>query len=399
VSRPTIALVAAQAARVGRLVRLGHPWIYDRALPASSAAFAPGAIAIVVDADGAALGCAFVDPTSPLRARLLDREPAASLDEAWVARRTEAAARRRALLPELAVTDAVRAVHGENDGAPGLTVDVYAGVAVVVFDGEAAAAFWRPRVDAALAGLRAGGIAIHARWIRAVRGAPRGEPASGDGGPEVTIREHAAHFVVDVRAGQKTGFFLDQRANRARVASLSARASVLNLCAYTGGFSVACGLAGATAVTSVDLAPAAIAAADAHWRRNQLPPGGHLGVVADCFDFLQEAVAARRLWDVTIVDPPSFAASEAVKPRGLLAYQRLNRDAIAVTRRGGLLVSASCSSHVTEADLRGVLAAAAAEVRRGVRVIEARGAAGDHPTLPGFPEGRYLKLLIAVVDA
>lgn len=395
-SRPRLALAAAQAGRVARLIRLGHPWVYDRALPARAAGLAAGSIAIV--ADGAdPLGCGFVDPDGPIRCRLLDRDPDAALDDAWVAARAQAAAGRRALLPELAATDAVRAIHGENDGLPGLTVDVYAGVAVVVFDGEAAAAFWRPRLDAALGGLAAGGLAIGARWLRAVRGGA-GKAEGGDAAARVAIREHGAAFTVDVRHGQKTGFFLDQRANRARVAALAGGARVLNLCSYTGGFSVACGRAGAAAVTSVDLAPAAIAAADAHWADNQLAPAAHQGVVADCFAFLTEAAAARRTWDVVISDPPSFAASEAARPRALEAYQRLNRDALAVTRRGGLLVSASCSSHVTEADLRGVVAAAGADTGRRLRVIEARGAAGDHPTLPGFPEGRYLKLLIVAVD-
>lgn len=391
--RPRLPLAPADAARIGRLVRLGHPWVYDRALPAA-ARLAPGALAIVTAA-GEALGCGFVDPASPIRLRVLDRDPEAALDGAWARARATAAAARRAILPELAATDAVRAIHGENDGLPGLTIDVYAGVAVVVFDGGAAAAYWRPRLDAVLDGLRDGGIAVHARWVRGVRGARGADPGDGgDGGPTVAIREHAARFTVDVRAGQKTGFFLDQRANRARVAALSARATVLNLCAYTGGFSVACGLAGATAVTSVDLAPAAVAASDRHWRDNGLPPAAHEAVTADCFAFLASAAAAGRRWDVVIADPPSFAASEAAKPQALAAYQRLNRDALAVTARGGLLVSASCSSHVSEPDLRAVVAAAAHEAGRTVRVVESRGAAGDHPTVPAFPEGRYLKLLI-----
>jgi 23S rRNA (cytosine1962-C5)-methyltransferase len=195
-----------------------------------------------------------------------------------------------------------------------------------------------------------------------------------------------------VRAGQKTGFFLDQRANRARVADLAGGTRVLNLCAYTGGFSVLAGLGGARHVTSVDLAAPAVAAADRHWRSNGLAPGAHAGVTADAFDFLERAARRGERWDVVIADPPSFAPSEAAKPRALAAYQRLNRLALAVIGRGGVLVSASCSSHVTEADLRAVVAAAAEA--RDLRVVEARGAAADHPTNPAFPEGRYLKLLI-----
>ncbi|MEZ4402633.1 MAG: class I SAM-dependent rRNA methyltransferase [Kofleriaceae bacterium] len=391
-TRPTVRLAPAHLERVARAVRRGHPWIYDRAVGATTAA--PGEV-VVVWAE-AALGCGFVDPDAPIRVRILDADPDAPLDGPWASARGRAAASRRRGQPALAETDAVRAVHGENDGLPGLTIDVYAGTAVVVFDGAAAAAFWRPRLDHVIAGLSDGGVAVARRWIRGVRGTRGG--GAGDGGPQVQIREGAAGYTVDVHAGQKTGFFLDQRGNRARVAALAGDARVLNLFAYTGGFSVAAGLAGARAVTSVDLAPAAVAAADRHWRANGLAPASHEAVTADCFEFLAAAAAAGRAWDVVVVDPPSFAASEAARPSALAAYQRLNRAALAVTAPGGLLVAASCSSHITEPDLRGVLAAVATAAARPVLVIDSRGPEPDHPTLPGFPEGRYLKALFAAVS-
>lgn len=387
--RPTLPLAPAHAERVARALRLGHPWIYDRALADGGARRAAGEL-VAIAAGGQRLACGFVDPDAPIRVRVLDRDPDATLDDAWAQRAARAAAERRRGVPALAATDAVRAVHGENDGLPGLTVDVYAGVAVVVFDGLAAEAFWRPRLDVVLAGLAQGGLTITARWVRGVRG--RRDAGTGDGGPLVAIVEGPARFDVDVRAGQKTGFFLDQRGNRARVAELAAGARVLNLCAYTGGFSIACGLAGAAQVTSVDLAPAAVAAADRHWRANRLPPDHHEAVVADCFAFLAEAAGRGRRWDVVIADPPSFAASEAARPTALAAYTRLNRASLAVTARGGVLVSASCSSHISEADLRAVVAAADDDHR--CRVVEARGADPDHPVRAGFPEGRYLKLLV-----
>ena len=328
---------------------------------------------------------------------MLAADPDEAIDDRFARRRAAAAAGRRRGVPALAATDALRAIHGENDALPGLTVDVYAGTAVVVFDGAAAAALWRPRLPAVFAGLGDGGLPVSARWIRGVRGS--GDRGHGDGGPTVGIVEHGARYTVDVRAGQKTGFFLDQRGNRARVAALSGGARVLNLFAYTGGFSIACGLGGAAEVTSVDVAPAAIAAADRHWRDNGLPAGRHRAVAADCFAFLEEAAVAGRRWDVVVVDPPSFVPSEAARASGLAAYRRLNRMALAITAPGGLLVPASCSSHVTEPDLRDVVAGAAAEASRGAVVVEARGPDPDHPTLPGFPEGRYLKLLLVATDA
>lgn len=371
-----------------RAIERGHPWIYDRALGAVDAT--AGEVVAIAD-DRGPFATAFVDPDRPLRARVLALDPELAVDRAWAAERARLAASHRRLPPELAATDAVRAIHGENDGLPGLTIDVYAGVAVVVFDGGAAAAFWRPRLDAVLDGVRAGGLAITGRWLRPTRG--DGGGGSGDDVPAlVPIHEGPARFAVDVRHGQKTGFFLDQRANRARVGALCGGASVLNLCAYTGGFSVWAGLGGARQVTSVDLAPRAIAQAEAHWRDNGLPLAAHTGETADVFAFLDRAVAARRRWDVVIADPPSFAPSEAARPRALAAYGRLAAAALAVTTPGGLLVLASCSSHVHDADLRELLATAAG--RRPLQVVESRGAAADHPTCPGFPEGRYLDLLI-----
>ncbi|MBK9029817.1 MAG: class I SAM-dependent rRNA methyltransferase [Myxococcales bacterium] len=382
-TRPRLRLLPAHAARVARAVALGHPWIYDRALP--PVAVAAGTVA-AIDAgpDLGAIGCGFVDPDAPIRVRVLARDPDQAIDDDFCRARAERAARRRIGVPALAGTDAVRAIHGENDGLPGLTVDLYAGTAVVVFDGGAAAALWRPRLPAILAGLADGGLIVRARWVRGVRGVKGG--GEGDGGPEVEIREHGARFVVDVRAGQKTGFFLDQRGNRAYVAALAGGARVLNLFAYTGGFSIACGRARARSVTSVDIAPAAIAAAERHWRANGLPPDRHQAVTADCFEFLAQAAAAGRRWDVVVVDPPSFAASEAARPAALAAYQRLNLAAAAVVADGGVLVAASCSSHVTEADLRGVLAAVARDGRCALPIIVPAARIQITPPFPDSPK-------------
>jgi 23S rRNA (cytosine1962-C5)-methyltransferase len=384
-----------------RALERGHPWVYDKAL--GDLDVSAGEVVTLAE-DGRKLATAFVDPRGPIRARVLALAADADVGPAWARARARVAAGHRALSRELGETDALRAVHGENDAMPGLTVDVYAGVAVVVFDGDAAARFWRPLVDAVLDGVRDGGIAVTARWVRATRGVKGGAPGAPSAGigadvvpALVRIREGAAHFDVDVRAWQKTGFFLDMRANRARVGALARGARVLNLCAYTGGFSVLAGLGGAARVTSVDLAAPAIAAATAHWTQNGLAPASHVGVTADAFEFLERAAGRGERWDLVIADPPSFAASEAARPRALNAYERLNRLALAVTAPGGLLVSASCSSHVTEADLRAVVAAAAARPPREPRVLGAHGAAADHPTLPGFPEGKYLKLLISAV--
>jgi 23S rRNA (cytosine1962-C5)-methyltransferase len=384
--------------RLGKPLRdaviAGHPWVFDRALRPPDAPLAAGAIAELIDERGA-LALVFVDPTSPLRARVLDRDLDAALDDAWARGRAAAAAHARVADPLLADTNAVRAIHGENDFMPGLVIDVYDGTAVVVVDGDGAAAFWGPRLPAVLDGLRSGGMTIDRAWTREpLLGGPR--VLAGDEPPSpIWMHEHGARFEVDVRAGQKTGFFLDQRANRKLVRELSAGAEVCNLCCYTGGFSVQAALGGARRVTSVDVSAPAIAAAGRNLAASGLEPGDHELVCADVFDFLERAHAAGRAWDVVIVDPPSFAPSEKARGRALSAYRRLNAMALRVVGPGGLLVSASCSSHITEADLLGVLASAAVETGRRLRVRGCFGAASDHPTLPAFPEGRYLKCIVA----
>ncbi len=370
-------------------IAAGHPWIFDRAL-ADARGIAAGEVVTVVDERGP-LATVFVDPASPIRARVLDLAPDVAIDDAWVRDRAREAGAARVADPMLSATDGWRVIHGENDRAPGLTVDVYAGTAVVVFDGGAAARLWRPRLPAVLDGLRDAGVAIGAAWVRGVRGEAGDGEAIGAIPDEIVIHEGQARFEVDVRRGQKTGFFLDQRQNRALVAAHAAGATVLNLCSYTGGFSVQAALAGARRATSVDLAAPAIAAAARNAARSGVAEA-HEGVTADVFAFLEGARG--RTWDIVIADPPSFAPSEQARPRALKAYARLADAALGAVAPGGLFAFASCSSHITEADLIGILARAT----RRVQIRHIAGAASDHPVLPAFPEGRYLKFLLCSVS-
>ena len=199
---------------------------------------------------------------------------------------------------------------------------------------------------------------------------------------------------VDLGHGQKTGAFLDQRENRARVRALAAgRASVLNLFSYAGGFSIAAALGGAGRVTSVDVAAAAHATAQRTFRANGVDPGAHVFVSADVFAFLDQARARGERFDLVVSDPPSFAPSERARPRAITAYRRLHAAAAAVLAEGGILCASSCSSHVdTEAFLATLDDAALG--RSDLCLREVHGQPDDHPTLPAWPEGRYLKLAV-----
>jgi len=401
-------------------IRAGHPWIYDRALAAPPRGIAAGDLVTIADDDGP-VAVALADPASPIRARVLQvldapgaapgapRAPAA-IDDGWVHARTAAAAARRARDPLLVGCTGRRLIHGEGDGCPGLVVDAYADTAVVVFDGAAAAAFWSRHLPAAIAGLERGGGPLAHVWIRGVRGrrgAPGGGPEAaalagraglergGDPPAEIVIAEDEARFAVDVRAGQKTGFFLDQRENRRAIRRHAAGAAVLNMFSYTGGFSLHALLGGAARVTSVDAAAPAIRGIERNLALTELPAGAHEGVVDDAFAFLARSAARGRRWDLVIVDPPSFAPSERARPAALAAYRRLAAAALAVVEPGGRFALASCSSHVTEADLLEAAAGAGADARTDeLRVRATAGAASDHPVLPAFPEGHYLKFLL-----
>lgn len=370
----------------------GHPWIYDRAL-APPKDLRPGEVVTAVDERGP-LATVLADPTSPIRARVLDLVPDTDCDGRWAAGRAERAARWRTRDPLLAGCTGRRLVHGEADGCPGLVIDQYADTAVIVFDGPAATAFWRARLEHVLTGLERGGAVLRHAWLRGdrkLRGGAGGEAVRGDPPAEIVIAEDEARFAVDVRAGQKTGFFLDQRDNRRTIRRHAAGLSVLNVFCYTGGFSLHAALGGATRVTSIDLAAPAIAAIERNLALSHLPAAPHERIAIDAFEFFTQARAARRRWDLVIVDPPSFAPSEKARPAALKAYRRLVDAALEVTEPGGYFALASCSSHITEADLLTIAA------RPLLRLRLSAGAASDHPVLPAFSEGAYLKFLLFAV--
>ncbi len=395
---PAKPLVLRLGKPLGDAIAAGHPWIFDRALPLPPERIAPGTVAHVEDERGF---CAqvFLDPGSPIRARIVERDRRRPLDDAWAHARARDAAARRARDPLLVGCDGIRALHGEADGCPGLVVDVYAGVAVVVFDGAAASAFWTPRLPAVLAGLGDGGLAFERTWVKGDRRGAAPYAIGPEPPPLVEIREDEARFAVDVVGGQKTGFFLDQRDNRRTIGAHAAGASVLNLFCYTGGFSLKAALGGAARVTSVDSAPRAIESLEGNLRRTGLDASAHEPVCADAFEFLAQAKGRGRRWDLVIADPPSFAPSERTKTAALRGYGRLVEACLAVVEPGGRFALASCSSHITEADLCAVLAqaqaaASAAGSSTTLRLRHSAGAASDHPVLPAFPEGRYLKFLL-----
>jgi 23S rRNA (cytosine1962-C5)-methyltransferase len=378
-------------------VRRGHPWVYREGLARPPRALSAGATVELAGEDGELLALGLWDPSSPIAVRVFDLAPKKGqrLDAAALARRIERAlARRDGWFGD--ATTAYRLANGEGDRVPGFVLDRYGDLAVMRLDTEA----WLPHLPAVASRLaellRARGVTRLA--LRLEEPGPDGKKfrmLHGEPPPDrVVVREHAMAMEVDLAHGQKTGAFLDQRENRARVRALArGRARALNLFSYAGGFSLAAALGGASHVTSVDVASAAHATAQRSFRENGVDPGAHSFVSADAFVFLEQAKKRGQRFDLVISDPPSFAPSERARGRAEAAYRKLHAAIAAVLDEGALFCASSCSSHVTMDDFLSTLDDGALG-RSDLSVRELFGQPADHPTLPAWPEGRYLKFVV-----
>lgn len=370
---------------LARSIRRGHPWVYrDALLPAPE--LEDGAVVEVCGKDGRFLAVGFWDRRSPIAVRVLATEREFEPGRG-IAERLAAAATLRLLRLDLERTNAFRWVHGEADRLPGVHVDVYGDVASVRFDGTGARAFYGDLAALLRAEPRIGVKRVIDREMR-----------SGAEKP-LEVRENGLIFMVDLAHGQKGGLFLDQRENRAEVGNRARGRRVLNLFGYTGGFSLYAAAGGATRTDTVDQARPAIAAARHNFERNGFSvaedrAGFH---AVDAFDFLERARRDGVRYDLVVSDPPSFAKNRAGLPLALKAYRRLHTLAASVVAPGGLLFAASCSSQVGRAEFVASVEAGARAAGRHFTLEAVRGAAFDHPVVPAFPEGEYLKLAIGSV--
>jgi 23S rRNA (cytosine1962-C5)-methyltransferase len=374
-------------------VRRGHPWVWRQGIERGGAALAMGTEVDLFDPAGHPLGRGLYDPASPIAVRVWttgeDR-----IDDALFQRRMDHAFGLRAHLFADGATTAYRLLHGEGDRVPGLVLDRYAGIGVLRADGGAAEA-WVSRFAAVLEP-RLSSMGVTTLVFR--RSSKGDEPALdvlfGPPPPStVTVAEHGVPFIVDVAHGQKTGAFLDQRENRQRVGRMGRGRRVLNLFSYAGGFSLVAAAGGAEGTTSVDVAAQAHATAQASFRAAGLDPRPHEFVTADVFTFLDGARRQGRTWDLVVSDPPSFAPNERAVPRALSAYRKLHRACADVLAPGGILCASSCSSHVDATAFTATLDDAALG-RTDLSLLELHGPPADHPSLPAWPEGRYLKFAV-----
>lgn len=384
-----------------RALRQGHPWVYDKSITEQSHVGAPGDLAVIFNDKRRFLAVGLYDPTSAIRVRILQSRQPATINAAWFQNKLTSAARLRAPLEEQN-TSGYRLVHGENDGLPGLVIDRYAGALVLKLYTPA----WIPHLKEfceALAQVSPAGYLI-LRLNRSLQKQTEFLSGLKDGMTlsletprnPILFKENGLVFESDLIHGQKTGFFLDQRDNRARVEKLSKGKSVLNVFAYTGGFSVYAARGGAKEVVSVDISAPALEAALRNMAHNGLTTVSHETIAEDAFEVLARMASQKRLFDMVIVDPPMFAQSEKQIDAALSAYRKLTRLGLGVLRKGGTLVQASCSSRVDAESFFDSIHQISKEAGRKLTELERTGHAIDHPI--GFKEGAYLKCLFAVLS-
>ncbi len=389
------------AAPVVRAVKKGHPWIFDKGILKQNKAAQPGDLAILYDQKRKFVGIGLFDPESPIRIRVLHHGKPLVLDTEWVKEKLGNIFQVRAELINDPETTGYRLVSGENDGLPGLVVDRYDDTLVFKLDTVA----WMPHLDQLVSIFQdlVQPERIVLRINRTVAVAPSCpgnlKEACVIYGPAligpVIFLENGLKFEAEPIIGQKTGFFLDQRDNRARVGKLSRGQNVLNVFSYTGGFSLYAASNGAESVTSLDLSRPALDAALNNFQLNMHHPNiagtPHLLLCDDAFDALRKLAEDGKKYDMVILDPPSFAKKRVDVPGALKAYERLVKRGLNVLEKGGVLVSASCSSRIPAETFFDTVTRTAAMIGRPLQVIEKTTHAADHPI--GFPEGAYLKCI------
>jgi 23S rRNA (cytosine1962-C5)-methyltransferase len=378
-----------------RSLQRRHPWVFQGSIASGRAD--SGETVRVEAADGRFLAWASYSPESMIRVRAWSWDEAERIDAAYFARRIAAAVAMRGRLA--IASNGVRLVHGEADGLPGLVVDRYDDILSVQFL-SAGSERWKAVIADAL--LAATGCSrLYERSDASVRGL-EGLPSvtgwlRGGGDTSITLQEHALRLTVDVAEGHKTGYYLDQRENRALFARLVRQFGcqrVLNCYSYTGGFSVAALDGGATEVVSVDSSGPALARANAHVALNGHDPARHVALDADVNGTLRQMLQEGRRFDAIVLDPPKFAPTAAHADRASRAYKDINRLALMLLAPGGLLLTFSCSGGIGAELFHKIVAGAAMDAEVDGYLLQRLEAAPDHPTTLCFPEGEYLKGLV-----
>lgn len=374
-----------------------HPWVFQGSIEKGKAD--PGETVRVESSEGAFLCWGSFSPSSLIRVRAWSFDEQERIDASYFHRRIAASLALRARLP--IASDAVRLIHGEADGLPGLIVDRYGDLLSAQFL-SAGMERWKQTIADEL--LKQTGLTrLYERSDASVRTLESLEPVTGwlrgEGATEVVIAENEWKLSLDVAEGHKTGYYLDQRDNRKKFADLVRHygcQSVLNCYSYTGGFSVAALAGGATQVVSVDSSAPALARASAHVTLNGFDPAHHEALDADVNHTLRDLLKQGRSFDAIVLDPPKFAPTAAHADRAARAYKDINRLGLMLLKPGGLLFTFSCSGGIGPELFHKIVAGAGMDAGVDGFIADRVGASPDHPQTLYFPEGEYLKGLLVI---
>lgn len=378
----------------------GHLWIFSGALQQPPRWIEPGGLVDVKSATGQFVARGYYNPQTDIAIRILTRDSSEEINYDFFQRRIrQAVALRQVFDP--GETNAYRLVNAEGDDLPGVIVDRFADILVAQISTLGMERMRSLLIDALMDETGAHGILlrndIQSRRREGLE-VEEAQIAMGVVPTEVAVRENNFLFLVDPWGGQKTGFFLDQRDKRQALSKYTPGKRVLNCFSYTGGFSVYAALSSSeTRVTSVDVSEEAIEQSRQHFLLNGLDPEQHEFVIADVFDYLEEAGSRGALFDVVVLDPPAFAKSQSGRVNALKAYRRLNTLAMQVLRRGGILLTCSCSGVIGMDDLLGALSQSAQRLSRSAQLLETYTHGVDHPINLVMPETAYLKAVFCRV--
>lgn len=379
-----------------------HPWVFSGSVAAVQGEPALGETVEIRDAAGRFLGYAAYSPHSQIRARVWTWEEAEMVDEAFFRRRLQQAFDARQAFVNLSPRGGVRLVHAESDRLPGLILDRYADTLVFQFL-SAGPEYWRDQL-VELCHELTGARRLYERSdadARSLEGlAERVGPLHGTDLPDqLLIEENGLLFQVDIAGGHKTGFYLDQRQNRARLRQLSLDRDVLDCFSYTGGFSVNALAGGAASVLSLDASGAALDQLHRNLAFNQLPIERAETLEGDVFQLLRGFRDRGRDFDLVVLDPPKFAQTASQVQRAARGYKDINLLALKLLRPGGLLFTFSCSGAIAEDLFQKIVAGAALDAGVHAQIIERLSQSPDHPVAVNFPEGAYLKGLVLRVES
>ncbi len=384
--------ITLKSGREAALLR-GHPWVFSGAIASVKGEPSDGDLVMAKDSRAKPLALGFFNAKTDISFRFLTRDCERAVDENFWLERVGAALRlRNKIINEK--TNAYRLINAEGDGCPGLIVDVYGGALVVSITTAGMEKQKQNVLTALIYHLKPASIYEQSSGrSRGLEGLPErkgfihGDSRQGI----VRVTENGHAFDVDFIGGQKTGFFLDQRANREKIGLLSCDAAVLNCFCYTGAFSVYAAAGGAKKVVSLDISRSACEAAMEHLRINGFSEQDHPVIEADVFGYLRDL---RESFDLIILDPPAFAKTKRDVPKASRGYKEINMQALKHLPAGGILATFSCSNFIEEELFYKIVQGSARDAKADLQLLSTLTAGPDHPLALGHPEGRYLKGLL-----